>query len=258
MINLSGIAFSSVLGKLARFPLQFVPNDVAVPVIQGRLRGKRWLTGSLTHGCWLGSYESGKQKVFEALITPGSAVFDIGANVGYYTLLASVLAGESGHVYAFEPVPRNLRYLRRHIALNQLSNVTVMDSAVSDVTGRSRFSVSGSSAIGSLSEQGEIEVATLALDDLDAAQGVRAKSHLKIDVEGAELKVLRGAEAFLKTWRPSILLATHGPDVHMACCRFLLGIGYDIGSVDGQPVEHTNELLAMPQQIKADASSAEA
>ena len=246
MINFSEVSFASTFGKLARFPLQFVPNDVAVPVIQGRLRGKRWLTGSLTHGCWLGSYESRKQKVFEALITPGSVVFDIGANVGFYTLLASVLVGGSGRVYAFEPVQRNLRYLRRHISLNHLNNVTVIDSAVSDVTGRARFSVSGSSAIGSLSEQGEIEVATLALDDLDASEYERARSHLKIDVEGAELKVLRGAEVFLRTWRPSILLATHGPDVHLDCCRFLLGIGYNIRSVDGQPIERTNELLATP------------
>jgi FkbM family methyltransferase len=246
MINFSELSFASTLGKLARFPLQFVPNDVAVPVIQGRLRGKRWLTGSLTHGCWLGSYESGKQKVFETLITPGSVVFDIGANVGFYTLLASVLVGRSGHVYAFEPVQRNVGYLRRHIALNHVNNVTVIDSAVSDVTGTARFVVSGGSAIGSLSEQGEVEVATLALDDFDSAQGTRARSHLKIDVEGAEFKVLRGAEAFLKTRRPSILLATHGPDVHIACCGFLSGIGYNIRSVDGQPVERTNELLATP------------
>jgi FkbM family methyltransferase len=160
-------------------------------------------------------------------------------------MLASTLVGASGHVYAFEPALRELNYLRRHIAMNSLNNVTVIDAAVSDTTGKAKFR-SGTPSMGSLSEEGESEVSTIALDDFSPAQGTRARSHLKIDVEGAEFKVLRGAEGFLKTRRPSILLATHGPDVHIACCGFLSGIGYNIRSVDGQPVERTNELLATP------------
>ena len=72
-------------------------------------------------------------------------VFDIGAHAGYYTLIASKLVGGSGHVVAFEPAPRNLRYLRRHLSLNHVSNVTVLEVAVSDRAGVGRFDVGAES-----------------------------------------------------------------------------------------------------------------
>lgn len=67
--------------------------------------------GSSSHGCWIGSYEYHKRRLFEQAVTPGSAVFDIGAHVGFYTLLASVLVGDQGRVVAFEPNAGNVRLL---------------------------------------------------------------------------------------------------------------------------------------------------
>ena len=82
------------MGRLLRFPLRLIPDRAVIPVLQGRMRGKRWIAGSSDHGCWLGSYEYAIRRVFEETITHGSIVYDVGAHVGYYTLLASELVGE--------------------------------------------------------------------------------------------------------------------------------------------------------------------
>src|SRR5579871_1243331 len=117
-MNLSGISNESVVGRALRAPFRLIPRSAAVPILQGPLRGKRWVVGSATHGCWLGSYEQDKQQCFAGAVSVGSVVYDIGANVGFYSLLASVLVGVSGAVYSFEPVPRNCHFLRRHVDLN--------------------------------------------------------------------------------------------------------------------------------------------
>ena len=97
-MNFSGISNKKLLGKLLRFPFRFIPTDMRMPILQGRLKGKKWIVGSSNHGCWLGSYEYEKRLVFEKTVTKGSIVFDIGAHVGFYTLLASVLVGPGGRV----------------------------------------------------------------------------------------------------------------------------------------------------------------
>jgi hypothetical protein len=154
MINFTEIFSSSLLGKIIRLPLTLIPKNQSMPILQGRLKGKRWIAGSHIHGCWLGGYEQEKQELFSSIVKPGSiVVFDIGANVGFYSLLASVLTGPTGHLFAFEPLPRNLRFLRRHLQLNDLDNVTVIDAAVSRENGEVRFE-NGSPALSGISESG--------------------------------------------------------------------------------------------------------
>jgi hypothetical protein len=117
-MDFSGIPYKSSWGKLLRFPLRFLPKNLVVPVLQGPLRGKKWVVGSSNHGCWLGSYEFDKQKQFTESLARGQIVYDVGAHVGFYTLLASSLVGQEGQVIAFEPYPRNLEFLHRHVQLN--------------------------------------------------------------------------------------------------------------------------------------------
>src|SRR5580765_1322501 len=104
LANLSGISRETLIGKLLRAPLRLLPRTAAVPILQGPLRGKKWIVGSGTHGCWLGSYEYDKQKLFQKTVRSGDVVYDVGANAGFYSLLASLLVGEKGHVYSFEPL----------------------------------------------------------------------------------------------------------------------------------------------------------
>jgi len=130
MINFSGITDNSVVGKVLRLPLKLIPGGTILPILQGNLKGKKWIVGSSNHGCWLGTYEFAKQRLFSETIREGSVVYDIGAHVGFYTLLASVLVGPKGKVVAFEPLPRNIYYLKKHLRLNQCKNVILVEAAV--------------------------------------------------------------------------------------------------------------------------------
>ncbi len=241
-MNLSNISNETAFGKVLRLPLKLIPRTAVLTIRNGPLKGKKWIAGSHTHGCWLGSYEQEKQRLFAQTVTEGSVVFDIGANVGFYTLLASVLAGPKGHVYAFEPLPRNLEYLKEHLRLNQIENVTMIEAAVADRNGVTLFNEGANSAMGHLSADGKLEVEVVALDDLISQGKIQPPDFMKLDVEGGELLVLRGAKITLPASEPDIFLATHGKQVHLQCCELLRLVGYELRSVDGR--EESDELLA--------------
>lgn len=208
-------------------------------VLSGALRGRRWIAGAATHGCWLGTYERLTQSVFVEHVHPGAVVYDIGANAGFFTLLASKLAGPNGRVYAFEPMERNLRFIREHLRLNDVENVHVMPIAISDRNGTLRFSAAHNPAMGGLSEAGEIEVESRTLDEL--ARTIPPPSFIKMDIEGAEHAALSGAVETLRGARPVILLSEHGWEQHERCTALLKSLGYDIellvdGAADGNYV----------------------
>ncbi len=135
LMNFSGLSDQSFAGKFFRYPLRLIPSTMRLPILQGTLKGKQWIVGSGQHGCWLGSYEHDKQQLLAKSIAAGSVVFDLGSHAGFYTLLASSLVGPKGKVVAFEPMPQNLSYLKEHLRLNQITNVTVIEAAVSDRNG---------------------------------------------------------------------------------------------------------------------------
>jgi len=198
MINISKIDFKSPIGKLVRLPLKLIPNHTALPILQGALKGKKWIKGSSINGCWLGTYEFDKQLLFQKYVKPGMVIYDVGANAGFYTLLSSVLTGKTGKVFAFEPVPSNIFYIKRHIELNLLDNTTVIKKAVSDKITKLKFTLSSNPSMGHISEEGEIEVETISLDEF-VKQGNSPPDLIKMDIEGAEFDALSGAKEILKT-----------------------------------------------------------
>jgi FkbM family methyltransferase len=218
---------------------------VRLPIIAGRLRGRWWLPASRGKILRIlnGTYEREQTRLFEHLLRPGGVVLDVGANVGYYTLLASVLVGDGGAVHAFEPEPRNAEFLRRHLRINGRRNVTVQQAAVSDRAGTARFTFGTGSGTGHLGEAGTLEVRTLRLDDYCAEHGI-VPAAIKIDVEGAEMSVLAGACETLARHRPVLFLSTHGAEVHAASLGFLRGLGYQLRPILGGDVESTTEVLA--------------
>lgn len=239
MINFSGISKDSLAGKILRFPLRLIPKDVPVFILQGPLRGYRWITGSGVFGYLLGSYEHEKQNIFFSLISPGFVVFDVGAHVGFYSLLAAKAAGKTGRIYSFEPSPRNQTYLKRHTELNGLGDrIKVFDVAVSDREGSASFSAGPSSFTGGLSENGDFAVRTTSLDSLFEKKEILSPSLIKMDVEGAEYLALQGMEKILKEFHPIILLATHGEEIKKKCLEFLSGIGYSAEALSGSGDEY--------------------
>lgn len=224
-MNLSAISTSSSLGKLLRLPLNLIPPGAVLPVMQGPMRGMKWISGSCTHGCWLGSYEYQKQHLFAEAITAGTTVWDIGANVGFYTLLAS---RKASRVIAIEPLPDNIGYLERHLRLNSLRNVEIVAAAVGRECGRQSFSIGENRSVGHLGT-GSLKVDVITLDSLYAKYG--PPDVIKIDVEGAEHSVLEGAQQCLAA-SPVVFLATHSPQLADQCCALLRSIGYEFSQIE--------------------------
>ncbi len=244
-IDFSGVPRSSLRGRLARLPLRLIPRGARVPILQGPMKGKRWIAGSHVHGCWLGSYELDKQKLFVSRVRPGQVVMDIGANVGFYTLLSSQLVGEKGRVVAFEPLPRNIAFLREHLRINRVQNATLIEAAVSERSGEATFQEGGSGAMGRISSGGGVRVKLVSVDELVERGEAPRPDVMKIDVEGAEAMVLRGAARTIAGGaRPLIFLATHGAPVHRECCDLLRSWGYRLSSMSDKSLEETDEVLA--------------
>lgn len=245
-MDFSQISYKSFLGKLLRLPLRLIPKGMVLPILQGKLKGRKWVVGAGEHGYWLGSYEIHKRMAFEARIPSGAVVYDIGANVGFYSMLAGELVGDSGHVYAFEPSPRNVSFIEKHIRLNYYEHITVFEAAVSDHTGEAFFDLGASIATGHLTDQGTLRVDLVCLDDLLAQNKLRPPDFLKVDVEGAEYDVLRGARQLLAAHRPVIFLDTHGREAHEPTIALLQEAGYAFDILDGKPLSESKELVAFP------------
>jgi FkbM family methyltransferase len=165
---------------------------------------------------------------FVRLLRRGDCVIDVGANVGYFSLVAAELVGPEGSVHAFEPAPQVLPLLQENARLNPQANLQVHGAAVTDRSGQTRFYAaprgrSGYSSIRDLGEQtsGVSSVPTVALDALlDEFPPVRL---VKIDVEGAELCVLRGMRRLIARDRPFLIVELDD--------GFLRELGADAGQV---------------------------
>jgi FkbM family methyltransferase len=192
----------------------------------------------------LGSYEAVKQRKITELVRPGMVCWDVGANVGFYTLLFAKLSGPEGRVFAFEPFRRNVDLLRRHVAMNKYQNVRISPCALGDFDGEAGFDPGPGASMGHLAAAGPVKVSCSRADTLLAASEVRTPDVIKIDVEGAEADVLRGARQAMER-RPVIFLATHGETAHRECVALLMACGYEVHALNGGAPEGTDELVAV-------------
>jgi FkbM family methyltransferase len=196
-------------------------------------------------------------ELFLSFVKPGMTVLDVGANLGMYSLTAAKRVGPSGRVFAFEPVPATYQRLCEHIRLNALDNVRPCRLAVSDGQGRATLNVADRSASSSLFhqvDQGTIDVATESLDSFVRREALATVDAVKIDVEGAELHVVRGMRGLLEGGQRPVLqmefnasaLAAAGSDpdeLYASLARH----GYQghlmrrgkLVPISGPPAEHT-------------------
>lgn len=150
-------------------------------------------------------YEVEMKHCLKSLIRSGMTVFDVGAHVGYYTLMAARLVGPSGRVYAFEAEPENYAILKRNIELNGYTNVTCIPHAVSNRSGivslhvsrqgNDRHTIIGESQTMSLSTT--LRVNSVTLDDFAASVGWPTVDVIKMDIEGAEPLAIDGMSELL-------------------------------------------------------------
>lgn len=164
-----------------------------------------------------GVFEPFETEIVKKEIKRGDTFLDIGANVGYYTLLAAKLVGKSGKVYAFEPDPHNFSILKKNVSLNGYNNVVLTNKAVSDYTGRTRLFLSEDNGghhriCSSPEERKSIFVDTVTLDDFFKQKKVQI-NFIKMDIEGAEGRALEGMTQLLKKNRKVYLLTEFCPEV---------------------------------------------
>ncbi len=164
---------------------------------------------------FFGSFEPRETHIFRNLIGPGMTVFDIGANVGLYTLIAAKTLENQGQVYSFEPSGENFAVLKRNIKRNGFQHlVDPSRRAVSSTSGHARFLLAndgGSNHLdltqGSAGASGTAtDVETVALDSFVDEKDLSRVDVIKSDTEGAEMQVLAGAKRLLEEFKPRIFI----------------------------------------------------
>ena len=155
------------------------------------------------------TWNTDEYDAFRRDVRPGDVVFDVGANLGAYTLLFAQWVGTSGRVFAFEPAPAPFEGLTQLVDVNGVSSrVTVVKAAVSAADGTATFlaeGVDGASRLVDAARRGAVTVPTVTIDTVCRRENV-APRVIKIDAEGAELDVLRGARGTIAAAGSSLKL----------------------------------------------------
>jgi FkbM family methyltransferase len=229
-----------------------------IPVLRGPLRGL-WFIHHAASGpaggasVHFGLSESRQTAWIASKLARGHVFYDIGANVGHYTLLASRIVGEGGAVIAVEPLPRNILYLKRHLDLNRIWNVLVVEEACSGSERMGLFGQHQDPALGRLIDSGtgnaraSFSVHVTTVDHL-MRRGGRPPDLIKIDVEGEEHAVLEGAKETIRAAAPSFALSFHSDDLRARCISLLKSLGYEVFPLDAESEELAAEFAAVPRR----------
>lgn len=200
----------------------------------------------------LGLYEVAKADAMRCLLRAGDCFVDVGANKGDFALLAARLVGDAGRVLAFEPEPNNCCWIERTLELNGSRNVRLFPLALSDEDGEAMLRLSRQSGAHTLlpglpgRSEAERRVPVRTLDSLLDELGSPRIDLLKLDVEGSELRVLRGAQRVLRSNRSLVLLLDLHPQLGVDVVEvadFLRGLGYRLCRME-PPWDHPVDLRA--------------
>jgi FkbM family methyltransferase len=194
-----------------------------VPIAAGDLAGMQMLLDLKSEkDYWLGTYELELQAAITDLVLPGQVIYDIGASIGFMSLLFAMKTGLNGHVYAFEALPANIERLTDNIELNSFQErVTVVKAAVQVNSGKTDFypgpssatgKVAGSAGRSAIEYQPSIQVEGVAIDEFIFTSGNPIPEIVKIDIEGGEILALPGMSRLLHRNHPILLVELHGPE----------------------------------------------
>ncbi len=183
-----------------------------VKIGNGIAKGLKFNNAESSPELALGTYEVPIQNIFAQYLKTGAVFYDIGANVGFFSIVAAKLVGDSGKVIAFEPGKDNAQAIRHNAALNNFKQIEVIEKAISNTSGSGQLLLakySGGHALATADAPpdlaGEITVDVVSIDDLIAQKLIVPPNFVKVDVEGAELDVLKGMKETIKTYQPTII-----------------------------------------------------
>jgi FkbM family methyltransferase len=229
-----------LLGRMLRWWAHQFPENSVVTIRHGYAAGLRWCRHHrYVNGYWLGQYELAIQESLRRLLRPGHTFYDVGANAGFFTLVASRLVGPRGRCIAFDPLPENHESVVEQIGLNGLSNCHSVPYAVGacEMQAAVCFEHPGASTahLGTPTG-GERHVETRVIT-LDTARHQYGPPHvIKLDIEGAEAAALRGATRLLHQVRPTWLIELHGPECERDVKQLLRAADYAFFRLDGSPL----------------------
>lgn len=219
--------------------------------------------GSRNAGFVLGTYELELQTVLAQLAAPGAVVFDIGANIGFLTMLAASRVGPTGRVICFDPLPQNVEQIRYNAQLNGFDNVHVIQEAIGDSNAQVNLQTSAECGWGRIGDcaairpdefTGDLAVAMKTLGEAVTSHRLPSPDLIKIDIEGAETKLLAGSIEFFKNHRPTMLIELHGTNGEVA--DLLDTIGYQSvvirDSRDIRAALWSAQIIACPSEKEAE------
>jgi len=197
-----------------------------VPLLTRLPHGEWWLArnDALSDGVFARIFDGPDIKFLECALAEGMTVIDVGGHLGFYTLLMSRRVGPGGRVVAFEPSPREFRHLETHIRINRCANVRAEQVALADHCGRmDLYLVDGPwttrNSLRSPQMEGvqPVSVRVATLDQYLSANGPDRVDLIKLDAEGAELRILHGAAGLLSQARRPIVLCELNDPVIAEC-----------------------------------------
>jgi FkbM family methyltransferase len=211
---------------------------------------------------WLGTYEPELQAAIADLVQPGWVAYDVGANIGYITLLLARAVGQDGRVTAFEPLPENVRRMQRNLALNDLQGrVECLWAAVIDQTREVEFltgpshkmgKVQGSAGQEKVEYGATLRVPGYSLDEYTRRGGVQPPDLVKMDIEGGEILALPGMLELLSAHRTVVFLELHGPRAARVAWDILTRTDYQICRMEpGYPAVTSLEQLDWKEYLVA-------
>lgn len=191
------------------------------------------------YGLIRGVIEPSVQEALRRHVGPGSTVFDVGADIGFFSILSAALAGPDGHVHAFEPVPSSAAAVAANARINGFAErVSVHQLAVSDHEGTGTLLIGADRTWSHLSERGvsagtrgQVDVALVTLDQRIAAGELPLPDVVKIDVEGSEIAVINGFSRTLRARGPVVICELHETNREVA--DLLAAEGYELTNLDG-------------------------
>jgi len=218
-------------------------GQTLVTISSGGLEGFRcYLDLKTEKDYWLGTYEIDLQEAASTLIKKGDVVYDVGANIGYMSMLFARYAGMEGKIFAFEAFPQNVERMKKNITINNLENqIIVLNYAVVDSNKEVSFLVGPShetgKAEGSVGRKetayrDRIIIQGISLDDFVFSLDNPLPDVVKMDIEGGEVMALPGMKRVLQEGRPLVFLELHGPEAATQAKRILQTVHYDIHSLE--------------------------
>ncbi len=162
-------------------------------------------------------YEPNQTEIVKKYVHEGDIVVDIGAHVGYYTLLMAQLVGKNGKVYSFEPDPVNFQLLKKSVEINGFENVVLIQKAVSNITDKVKlFLGDNDSAINRIYDaklgdaKESIDVESIRIDEY-FKENDELVNFIKIDSEGSEVKIINGMKQFLSRNQELVMMTEFFP-----------------------------------------------